>query len=82
MLFLFQVNMMSAQMLASGISEPGAGDDMQLLEARAAAASAAAAAAASGSTAGGEVKQNISFVRGETQSRVFEESQAQVHLSL
>jgi hypothetical protein len=45
---------------------------MKALEA--AASAAAATAASSGS---GEPKQNISFVRGETQSRAVEESQAQ-----
>jgi len=66
--------MMSAQMLSSGDAEPAPGDDMKQLEARAAASASASAAA---TTAASEAKQNISFVRGETQSRVFEESQAQ-----
>ena len=62
---------MSAQMLSSGTptSEPvpiPAINEMQMLEAKAAAASI-----------GGEVKQNISFVRGETQSKAVEESEAQ-----
>ena len=70
--------MMSAQMLSSSnpMTEavPLLGNDMRDLEAK-----AAAVAASSG---GGEVKQNISFVRGETQSKAVEESEAQQVLFL
>ena len=64
--------MMSAQMLSSGSTPapeviPPSINEMQILEAKAAAASG-----------GGEVKQNISFVRGETQSKAVEESEAQL----
>ena len=64
--------MMSAQMLSSAtpMSEivPLLGNDMRDLEAKVSAVAV---------TAGGEVKQNISFVRGETQSKAVEESEAQ-----
>ena len=63
---------MSAQMLSSAtpMSEivPLLGNDMRDLEAKVSAVAV---------TAGGEVKQNISFVRGETQSKAVEESEAQ-----
>ena len=64
--------MMSAQMLSSAtpMSEivPLLGNDMRDLEAKVSAVAV---------PAGGEVKQNISFVRGETQSKAVEESEAQ-----
>ena len=63
---------MSAQMLSSAtpMSEivPLLGNDMRDLEAKVSAVAV---------PAGGEVKQNISFVRGETQSKAVEESEAQ-----
>jgi hypothetical protein len=71
----FQVNMMSAQMLSSmsNTSAPAMAmaDDMKMLEAQATAASSVAA------TASSEAKQNISFVRGESQSKAVEEAQSQ-----
>ena len=65
--------MMSAQMLSSmsNTAAPLMVDDMKLLEAQATAASSVAAAAAP------EAKQNISFVRGESQSKAVEEAQTQ-----
>ena len=67
--------MMSAQMLSSmaNTAPPALGDDMKMLEAQATAASSVSVAAAAAS----EGKQNISFVRGETQSRAVEEAQTQ-----
>jgi hypothetical protein len=64
--------MMSAQMLSTMVNAaaPAAGDDMKQLE-------ASAMAATTAKPASGEAKQNISFVRGETQSRAVEEAQAQ-----
>ena len=65
---------MSAQMLSSMSNTPAMSmaDDMKMLEAQATAASSAVAAAASS-----EAKQNISFVRGESQSKAVEEAQSQ-----
>jgi hypothetical protein len=75
----FQVNMMSAQMLSSmsNTSAPvmAMADDMKMLEAQATAASSVTAASS-------EAKQNISFVRGEAQSKAVEEAQSQQVINL
>ncbi len=64
---------MSAQMLSSA-TDIMADANPQLNDMKALEAKAVAASAAGGSDV---VKQNISFVRGETQSKAVEESQAQ-----